>query len=206
MKKKDAKKNNEEFEKEKVVMKESKKAEKVKEGESKKEEIAEEVAEKITKEIEKKKKLPKEIKDKINKKVLKNLLVCILVMLYFYFVNLGYANIQSDIFVTDMKVFSFFILAMAIILFEKAYKEDSAEICVYGLEALAVALVTMCVPFVFFYLSVKFRIIFMESALLFAIYYVAKCIVIERKMVKEYRKSLSDIKEIVKKEKRKSTN
>lgn len=79
----------------------------------------------ITQEKQEKKKMSGEILNQTNKKIFTNILIAIAVMVFFCFVNLGFKNIQEDIFLTDLKVFSMSILILTITLFEISYKKDS---------------------------------------------------------------------------------
>ena len=74
------------------------------------------------KEIIKKKRLPQEIKDEIYKKVFYNIFFAIGIIIYFMFLNLGFYNIEKNIFIQDAYVFSIVILVLSIILFEKSYR------------------------------------------------------------------------------------
>ena len=84
---------------------------------------------KITKEVqaelETKRKLPNELKEKRNKLAIENFMFAIFVTLYFIFLNMGVSNIVKHILVADTKVFSGIWLAIAIIMFEKAFKTSS---------------------------------------------------------------------------------
>ena len=53
------------------------------------------------------------------------MVIGILVVLYFIFLNLGFKNIEKNIFATDLKVFSITILVISIFIFERAYKNKS---------------------------------------------------------------------------------
>ncbi len=43
---------------------------------------------------------------------------------------------KEEVYNVDLKVFSFIILVIAILLFERAYKKDSGKLCAFGIETL----------------------------------------------------------------------
>ena len=149
--------------------------------------------------IEENKKIPKEEIDKINTRIFNNVLIAIGIMLYFMFLNLGSMNIQSEILITDLKIFGIGILAIAVFLFEYSYKKDDGVICIHGIETLILAIITLFLIPLYNMYNAKFNLIAASLSYLFAIYYVSKSIVIQNKMKKEYYKSINDISEIVKK-------
>ncbi len=86
----------------------------------------------IEEQIEIAKKMPKDEKKKIYKKVFANIILGIVVTLYFIGIGIGFLNIDGPTFITDLKVFSLSILAIAIILFEFAYGKDDDKTAPYG--------------------------------------------------------------------------
>ena len=75
--------------------------------------------------LKEKKKIPKKVRENIYDKIFVNTIIAILVVIYFGFLNLGYSNIEKEVFITDLKVFSFSILVLSIILLEKGCKYDN---------------------------------------------------------------------------------
>ena len=157
---------------------------------------------KIVEEIKEKKKIPKEVKEKINQVVFKNVTLGIIIFLYFIFINLGYYNITKEVFAVDIKVFSMCLVIVAIVLFEKAYKENNGELAIYGIETLFVALTTLFMQYVYFYQGDTFIKLYMLIPLAFAIYYVSKATILVAKIQSDNQRNISDVKEIVKKEKK----
>ena len=163
--------------------------------------------EKITKEmqekLEEKIKLPKEIKEKQNKIAMENFFYAIFMSVYFIFLNMGFHNIVKHIFVVDTQVFSGIALVTAIILFEKAFKKENGNIAIHGIEILVLAIITLFIPFIY-YMNMDFTSLIMVILIAgFNLYYLTKVVVIRLKIQSEYRTSLSDVKKIVKKEKKK---
>ena len=64
---------------------------------------------------------------------------------------------------------------------------------------LVLAIVTLFMPYIFFYSSDPLRTIYLSVCIYLSIYYVGKCIVIHKNARKKHLENLSDVKEIVKK-------
>ena len=62
--------------------------------------------EQLEKEIEEKKKLPKNIREKINSKIFENTIILAIIIIYLIALNIGMYNIQTDMYLNDLKVFS----------------------------------------------------------------------------------------------------
>lgn len=135
------------------------------------------------------------------KKLFTNIVIAIIIMIYFIFINLGSINIDHDIFLTDIKVFSIIILGIAIIIFEKAYKKDSDNLALHGVEILILACHTLSINHVTNIFKFDFKYYILSSSYFFAIYYVFKDILIYTRENRKRLENLSDISDIVKKEK-----
>ena len=156
-----------------------------------------EIEEAVEKELKSKKKLPAEELKKINKRVFQNVFLAIVIMFYLDFIILGFVNIENGVFVTDLKVFGMALLLVAIGIFEYAYKKDSGKHIIHGIEILLLAFITILLIYVNLMWSNKFIYITAFVSYVFAIYYVAKSIIIYKKMKKEY--FLEEMKKIIKK-------
>ena len=152
--------------------------------------------EKIEKEIKKQTTIPDEKKLKMNKRVFKNILIAIIIVLYFTFINLGYYNIEPLKFLVDLQVFSILTIGITIVIFEIAYKKDSGELTIYGIESLMLSICTLLTIYVGMYYKNKFSYIINTISMLFAIYYVGKSIIIYTKMKRKALKRASDIEKI----------
>lgn len=161
--------------------------------------IDDEKLEKIQKEINKQTKLSKDEKRKINKEIFQNIIMAIVVIVYFMFINLGFYNIEESTYLTDLKVFSLITIGITIILLEKAYKKDSGELTIYGIEMLMIAICTLLTNYIYKFHYSKYIYIIASIAMLFAVYYVGKSIVIYVKMKNKALKKASDIHKIVRK-------
>jgi len=155
------------------------------------------IQETLKKEITAKKVIPKEEQDKMNVEVFKNIAIAIVMVVFLNFIILGFINIENSVFLVDLKVFAVSILAIAIGVFEYAYKKDSGKIAIYGIETLILAFAMLA----FIYLDImchsNFVIITVLITYTIAIYYTVKSIIIYQKIKKQY--YINSIKEIIKK-------
>lgn len=153
----------------------------------------------LEKEMINKKKIPKEVENKINNKVFENILIADAVMAFLYFISLGSLNIETPVFITDLRVFSVTLIVLTIILFEYSYKKENGNICIHGIESLILAIVTLLFTYLYTIYFNDFYLIVSSVSFLFGIYYVGKSILIYLKMRKKYLESINDITEIIKK-------
>ena len=118
------------------------------------------------------------------------------IVIYFIFINLGFINLESSKFLKDLQVFSIIAIGITIIIFETAYKKDSGELAIYGIEFLILSICTLLTIFIGINYNNKFSYIINIIAILFAIYYVGKSIIIYIKLRKKALKRVSDINKI----------
>ena len=205
---KSIKKSEEDENSEKVVKKEETKEENRKDKKDKKAMIVKkdkkdlalepEKLERIEKEIKKQTTISDEKKNKINKAIFHNIAIANIVMLYFIFLVLGYQSIPQDKFMIDLQVFSIITLGITIFVFEKAYKNDSTEYAIHGIEALFLSIVTLISIYLFSKYVERFANIMVLICYLFDIYFVGKSIVVYLKMKKKALKRTNDIRKIAK--------
>ena len=91
------------------------------------------------------------------------------------------------------------ILAIAIIFFEKGYKNDDDKKAIEGIEILVLAITTLTINHIVTKYKIELSIYNSTISYIFSIYFILKGIVIYTKGRKKYADSLSDIKEIVQK-------
>ena len=161
--------------------------------------INDEKLEKIEEEIKKQKNISDEKRKKINKRIFKNVIVAIVIIMYFIFVNLGFANLELEKYLVDLKAFSIVIIGITIVLFEKAYKKDSGEITIFGIETLALAIITLLTSYFCVRYKMKYPYIINCIAVLFGLYYIVKSTIIYIKMRRKALYVSGDIHKIVKK-------
>ena len=161
-------------------------------------ELNEELAN-LEKEFVSKKELPKEQDLKINTKVFENIFIANIIMVFLYLINLGALNIETAVFITDLKVFSMVLIVLTIILFEYSYRKENGNIAIHAIECLVLAIFVLCSIYLYTIYFREFDIIISLASFIFAIYYVGKSIFIYIKMKKQYLASKNDINEIIKK-------
>lgn len=159
----------------------------------------EEKIEQLEKQIVNKKKLPQEEENKINKKIFENMIIANVLMAFFYLISLGSLNIETQIFITDLKVFSIGLIILTVILFEISYKKENGNLCIHGIECLVIAIFVLFSTYLYTVYIKEFYMYVSIFAYISGIYYAIKSIIIYRKMKKKYIESLSDIDEIIKK-------
>lgn len=155
--------------------------------------------EKVEEEIQKQTRIPKEKMNKLYGMVFENILYAIVTVIYFIMINMGYITIKQDIFMTDLKVFSITLIIITICMFEYAYKKDSGKYTIRGIELLILSVCTLVSMRIYQIYNKKFIPAITSVALLFAIYYVGRAIVIYIKEKKKAKKETREIYKISKK-------
>lgn len=158
---------------------------------------------KIEEEINQKITLPNNIKEKVKKDVFTNIIIAISMIVYFTFLIMGSVGTVKSVRSVDFNIFSILLLSVSIYLFEIAYKKDNGTLAIYGVETLVVSIITLFFPYIIFELDEFSKKYYMIVSAYIAVYYIIKSIWIVSKAKKIHIKQSSDIKEIVKKEKRK---
>ena len=160
--------------------------------------------ERIEEEINQKTKLPNEVKEKIKKEVFTNIVIGSITILYLIFIILGSKGSTKNVRTTDLNIFCMLFLGIAIYLFEIAYRKDNGKLAMYGIESLIIAIFTLFLPYIIFELNEKNKNYYLTAAIFVSLYYILKSLIISIKTKNKHMNSnISDIKEIVKKEKTK---
>lgn len=150
--------------------------------------------------IKDKKKISIEDTKNIKRKIFENLSITIVFVIYFYLLYLGSQNIETSIYLTDLKVFSMGLLIVSIIIFEYSYKKDDGNMCIHGIEVLVLAIITLFSIYMYsIFINRTFTFIIILISIVTIMYFTIKSIIILFKMKKQYLKSKDDIKEIIKK-------
>ena len=153
-------------------------------------------------EIEEKRKLPISIKNVISTKIFQDLVVATIIMAYFCTVNFIFYKFESTKFEELLKYFALLIIIGTVISFEISYRKKSINILVIGIELLICGIFSLYIPYLFLHTNSAIRISAMILPSFLIIYYAIKALIIFKVKQTEYRNSLSDIKEIVKDEKK----
>lgn len=132
------------------------------------------------------------------KKIGKNLSRALCIIIYFIILFFAYTRMNLDRLAQDIQVFSGAFLVLGILALEKAYKKDSGEVAITGIELLALSIHSLSIMHMITLLKYDFKSYMLISSGIVVIYYVLKVIIIYTKDKKEYLKGLSDISKIVK--------
>ena len=142
----------------------------------------------------------KEVKEKYLRGIYLNILKAIIIILYFFILNVAYQNISAEHMELGIKIFTMIFLFIAIYIFERAYKKDDDNLALQGIEILVLSAYTLTSRHITNKFNFDFRTYSLAASYIFAIYFILKGIVIYTKGRKEEAEDLSDIKEIVKKD------
>lgn len=132
----------------------------------------------IAKEIENnKKKL--QSKNKLTYKiVLKNIIIAIIAIIYFMLLLLGSNRIPEIEFLNDMKTFIVFQTIATLVLFELAYKKDSDELALHGIEMLGFDTTTVILYHLNSRGNPKFNIVIAIICSIICAYYIIKSLIV----------------------------
>ena len=125
----------------------------------------------------------KEVNEEYMKEIYLNILKAIVIVLYFFILNLAYENVRREY------------LDIA----KKAYKKDDGKIAIQGIEILALSTYTLTTEHIINKFKFDFKSYSLVASYLFATYFILKCIIVYTKGRKELVEERSDIREIVKK-------
>lgn len=149
-------------------------------------------------EIEEKRKLPKNLKDKISTKIFQDLIVAVIIMAYFCIVNITYYKLENYKFEEYLKYFALGIILFTVISFEIAYRKNSINLGIIGIELFTCGVLTLYIPYIFLHTTSALRVSIMILPVFLVVYYGIKSIIIFKQNQFNYRNNLSDVKEIVK--------
>ncbi len=153
----------------------------------------------IEKQMKKNNNMYKEKITEVYKDVFINIMYANIIVVYFILLILGYKLLEKNIFLTTIKVLSMVTIIADIVVLEIAYKKDSGKYAVKGIELMILAITTLVSLKIYMHYNNKFVSAITSIALLFAIYYVGKSIVIYMKQKREAKKYKNDIRKIAKK-------
>ena len=142
----------------------------------------------------------KEVNEKYMKKIYLNILKAILIVFYFFVLNLACENISVEHLERGIQLCTMVFLFIAIVIFEIAYRKDDDDLAIQGIEVLVLSAYTLTSQHITKKYNFNFKNYSLVASYFFAIYFIVKCIVIYTKGRKEMAENLSDIKEIVQKD------
>jgi thymidine kinase len=130
----------------------------------------------------------KEINEKHMKKIYLNVLKAIIIMLYFFVLNVAYSNVSAGYLEKGIEICTMIFLFVAIFIFEVAYKKDNDDLAIQGIEILVLATYTLTSQHITKKFEFNFKSYSLVASYIFAIYFILKCIVIYTKGRKEMAK------------------
>ena len=149
---------------------------------------------------DKKERTRSQISEDTIKNIFYNILFAIFIMIYLFILNFAYTKMFLSKLEKDIQVFAGIFMFIAILWLERAYKNDSAKKLLTAIEFLVLSGHSLSITYIIKKYNFDFQIYLTASSYIFAIYYTFKSIIIYVRDRKRFLDSLSDVKEIVKKD------
>ena len=105
-------------------------------------------------------------------------MIAILVTIYFLFIDLGINSIPITVYIQDLKTFTIFIVLIAIVIFEKAYKKDENYLALHGIEMVVIGIETLLILQLYSTGNEYFKYVLLGITLGMLAYYIIKCLII----------------------------
>ena len=142
----------------------------------------------------------KEVSEKYMKKIYLNVLTAIIIVLYFFVLNVACENVNPQYLEKGIELCTMILLFISIFIFEWAYRKDNDDLAIQGIEILILSAYTLTSQHITKKFDFPLKNYLLVASYIFAIYFILKCIVVYTKGRKEMAENLSDIKEIVQKD------
>ena len=142
----------------------------------------------------------KEVSEKYMKKIYLNVLKAIIILLYFFVLNVACENVNPQYLEKGIELCTMILLFISIFIFEWAYRKDDDDLAIQGIEILILSAYTLTSQHITKKFDFPLKNYLLVASYIFAIYFILKCIVVYTKGRKEMAENLSDIKEIVQKD------
>lgn len=142
----------------------------------------------------------KEVSEKYMKKIYLNVLKAIIIVLYFFVLNVACENVNPQYLKKGIELCTMILLFISIFIFEWAYRKDDDDLAIQGIEILILSAYTLTSQHITKKFDFPLKNYLLVASYIFAIYFILKCIVVYTKGRKEMAENLSDIKEIVQKD------
>lgn len=142
----------------------------------------------------------KEVSEKYMKKIYLNVLKAIIIVLYFFVLNVACENVNPQYLEKGIELCTMILLFISIFIFEWAYRKDNDDLAIQGIEILILSAYTLTSQHITKKFDFPLKNYLLVASYIFAIYFILKCIVVYTKGRKEMAENLSDIKEIVQKD------
>ncbi len=148
--------------------------------------------------------IPEDYKKKILDRILKNTVIAVIVIVYLILLNVLSVYLETPVYIAGINVLCMVFAIVSVIYFELCYRRDNGYLFMHGVEFLVLATITLFSAYAYYIFSITYNNILLYILIAVIIYYIIKTICTLRFMKKEYYKSQNDIKEIVKKGKKKN--
>lgn len=175
-----------------------------KEEQIEQEKVVRENIKKFDEQYKKSRVIPEDYKKQIRKRIFKNTVVAIIAIVYLILLNVISLHMETIPYIISIKVLSVFFAIISVIYFEICYRKDNGYLFMHGVEFLILATITLFSAYAYYLFYITYNSILLYILIAVIIYYIIKTICTLRFMKKEYYKSQNDIKEIVKKGKKKN--
>lgn len=141
-----------------------------------------------------------EVNEKTIKEIFYNIINAIVIILYFFILNILYDNNLKIALERVIEIFTMIFLFIAIYFFEKSYRNDEEKPFLSGIESLVLSSLIMTINYIVKKFGFEFKAYGCTISYIFSIYFILKSIIIYTKERSKIEKSLTDIPEILKKE------
>ena len=155
-------------------------------------------------EIEEKRKLPQDVKENIKTNIFHNLIAAVIILAYLAAINVIYYTFKQNDFEYYMKYFALGIIVVTVIDLELAYRKDSKKLWLIGVELLACGILSLYIPYIYLHTTAYLRNCVMLLPAVLLIYYAFKSMIIFKQNQFKHRNNLSDVKELLNDDERKS--
>ena len=158
---------------------------------------------KFHEEYEKSRIIPKDYEKEIKKRILKNTIIAFIVIGYLAALNILSTDIETSTYIIGIKVICIVLACISVVYFELSYRKDNEYLFLHGTEFLVLATITLFSVYAYSIFYITYNSILLYILIAVAIYYVLKTIFTLHHMKKKYYASQNDIKDIVKKGRKK---
>lgn len=155
-------------------------------------------------EIEEKRKLPQNVKENIKTNIFHSLIAAAIILAYLAAINVMYYSFEQKIFEHYMKYFALGIIIITVIDIELAYRKDSKKLWLIGVELLACGILSLYIPYIYIHTTAYLRNCVMVLPAVLLIYYAFKSIIIFKQNQFKHRNNLSDVRDLLNDDERKS--
>ena len=128
-----------------------------------------------------------------------NIICMCFMVLYYVILNTGNNKVEN--FIQYTEIASLVLVFLGILLFEIAYRKDSNTIWIYGIEVILLSISILLMSHIMEQFEITMEKYTLCVSGIYIAYYIIKNIFVITHERKKYLNSLSDIKEIIKKEK-----